>query len=47
VSSIPFVTRLQDLAAIVVFSLLVSFVATIAPSLRASKLNPIDALRHE
>jgi lipoprotein-releasing system permease protein len=47
VSSIPFVTRLQDLAVIVVFSLLVSFLATIAPSLRASRLNPIDALRHE
>jgi lipoprotein-releasing system permease protein len=47
VSSIPFVTRGSDLAIIASFSLLVSFGATILPSLRAARLNPVDALRHE
>ena len=47
VSSIPFVTRAQDLSIIAGFSLLVSFLATVVPSLRAARLNPIEGLRHE
>ena len=47
VSSIPFVTRLRDLAAIAAFAIVVSFLATLLPSLRASRLQPVDALRHE
>ncbi|MGZ8798306.1 MAG: FtsX-like permease family protein [Thermoanaerobaculia bacterium] len=47
VSSIPFVTRGVDLAVIAAFSLIVSFVATIVPSMRAARLNPVEALRHE
>jgi len=47
VSSIPFVTRGLDLLVIAGFSLLVSFTATIVPSLRAAKLTPVEALRHE
>lgn len=47
VSSIPFVTRPVDLAVIAAFSMLVSFGATIVPSMRASRLTPIAALRHE
>jgi lipoprotein-releasing system permease protein len=47
VSSIPFVTRGIDLSVIAAFSLVVSFLATIVPSLRAARLNPVDALRHE
>jgi lipoprotein-releasing system permease protein len=47
VSSIPFITRPIDLSIISAFSLLVSFLATIVPSMRAARLNPIDALRHE
>lgn len=47
VSSIPFVTRGSDLAIIAAFSIIVSFLATIIPSLRAARLNPIAALRHE
>jgi lipoprotein-releasing system permease protein len=46
VSNIPFITRPSDLAIIGAFSLLVSFVATILPSARAARLQPIDALRH-
>jgi lipoprotein-releasing system permease protein len=47
VSSIPFVTRPVDLAIIAVFSILVSFLATLLPSMRAARLNVIEALRYE
>ena len=47
VSSIPFVTRLRDLSLIAGFSLAVSFLATIVPSMRAARLTPVDSLRHE
>ena len=47
VSSIPFVTRPVDLTVIAAFSIIVSFLATLIPSMRASRLNPIQALRHE
>jgi lipoprotein-releasing system permease protein len=47
VSSIPFITRARDLAAIAAFSLIVSFAATVVPSLRAARLNPVDGIRHE
>lgn len=47
VSSIPFVTRPVDLAVIAAFSILVSFLATIFPSMRAARLNPVEALRYE
>jgi lipoprotein-releasing system permease protein len=47
VSSIPFVTRPEDLAVIAAFSISVSFLATILPSMRAARLNPVEALRYE
>ena len=47
VSSIPFVTRPIDLSIIGGFSLLVSFLATVVPSMRAARMNPIEGLRHE
>ena len=47
VSSIPFVTRPRDLSIIGAFSLLVSFLATLVPAMRAARLNPIEGLRHE
>jgi len=47
VSSIPFVTRARDLSIIAGFSIAVSFLATIIPSMRAARLNPVEALRYE
>ena len=47
VSSIPFVTEPLDLTIVALFSLAVSFVATILPSMRAAKLDPVEALRYE
>ena len=47
VSSIPFITRPIDLSVIAGFSILVSFLATLVPSMRAARMHPIDALRHE
>src|SRR5205085_3111949 len=47
VSSIPFITTARDLLSIAGFSMLVSFLATILPSMRAARLNPVEALRYE
>jgi len=47
VSSIPFITRPQDVAVIAAFALAVSFLATIVPSMRAARMNVVEALRHE
>jgi len=47
VSSIPFVTRARDLAVIAAFAIVVSFLATLLPSMRAARMSPVDALRHE
>lgn len=47
VSSIPFVTTPFDLGVIAAFTMTISLVASFVPSLRASRLAPIDALRHE
>ncbi len=47
VSSIPFITKARDLAVIAGFSISVSFLASLLPSMRAARLTPIEALRHE
>jgi lipoprotein-releasing system permease protein len=47
VSSIPFITRPVDVAVIALFAFVVSFLATIVPSLRAARMNVVEALRHE
>lgn len=45
--SLPSVVRLSDVVAIGCFSLFLSFIATIYPAYRASKLNPVEAMRYE
>lgn len=47
VSSIPFISRPIELGAIAAFAIAVSFLATIIPSMRAARLNPVQALRYE
>ena len=47
VSSIPFITRPIDVIVIALFALAVSFLATIVPSMRAARMNVVEALRHE
>ena len=47
VSSIPFIVQPFWLAVIAAFSIAVSFLATIIPSMRAARLNPVEALRYE
>ena len=47
VSSIPFITRPIDVAVTALFALAVSFLATIVPSMRAARMNVVEALRHE
>jgi len=47
VSSIPFITDWTVVATIAVFALAVSFLATLVPSMRAARMNVVEALRHE
>lgn len=47
VSSIPFVTRWTDVAAISLFAVVVSFLATLVPSARAARISPAEAVRYE
>jgi lipoprotein-releasing system permease protein len=47
ISDLPSEVRLDDVATIGVVSLVLSFVATLYPSWRASRVNPAEALRYE
>jgi lipoprotein-releasing system permease protein len=46
-SYVPFVIRPVDFALIALMAVAVSFLATLYPAWRASKLDPVEALRHE
>jgi lipoprotein-releasing system permease protein len=47
ISDLPSDVQLRDVATIGVVSLVMSFIATIYPSWRASRVNPAEALRYE
>lgn len=47
ISYLPFKVRIGDLLMVVGVALGISFLATLYPSWRASKLNPVEALRYE
>lgn len=44
---VPFMTSWQQVAAVSLFALVVTFTATLYPSYRASKMDPVEALRYE
>jgi lipoprotein-releasing system permease protein len=47
ISRIPIILNPFDVTLIVVVSILISFTATIYPSLQAARLTPVEAIRHE
>jgi lipoprotein-releasing system permease protein len=47
ISSMPSDPQTADIAPIVIISLCMSFLATLYPSWRASRVNPAEALRYE
>ena len=47
VDRLPVSLQAEDLVAIVVASVAVAFAATLYPALQASRLEPVDAIRHE
>jgi lipoprotein-releasing system permease protein len=46
-SQLPSVVRMSDVVTVVILSLTLSLLATIYPSWRAARLDPVDALRYE
>jgi lipoprotein-releasing system permease protein len=47
ITHVPFTTRPADLAIVGAVTLLVSFLATLYPAYRASRLDPVEAIRYE
>jgi lipoprotein-releasing system permease protein len=47
ISDLPSDVQLRDVATIGIVSLVLSFLATLYPSWRASRVNPAEALRYE
>jgi lipoprotein-releasing system permease protein len=47
ISDLPSDVQLRDVATIGIVSLALSFLATLYPSWRASRVNPAEALRYE
>jgi lipoprotein-releasing system permease protein len=44
---LPFRLRIEDVAAVTATALVISFLSTLYPAIRASKINPAEALRYE
>jgi lipoprotein-releasing system permease protein len=47
IPDLPSDLQMRDVVSIAVMALVLSFVATILPSLRAARVNPVEALRYE
>jgi len=47
VDKLPLALNMNDVGIIVIGSVAISFLATVFPSIRASQLDPVDAIRHE
>ena len=47
VDHLPVSLQLDDVGKIVVASIVVAFLATIYPAIQASRLEPVDAIRHD
>ncbi len=47
IDRLPVSIHISDVLLIIVVSMLISFVATIYPALQASRLQPVEAIRHE
>lgn len=47
IDKLPVKLEMQDIVLVVVSSLCITFIATLYPSYRASKLDPVEALRYE
>jgi lipoprotein-releasing system permease protein len=47
VDSLPVALDVADFGAIVLLSILISFIATIYPARQAARLQPVEAIRHE
>ena len=47
IDRIPYQVNLEDITTIIVITITISFLATIFPSWRASRLDPAEALRYE
>jgi lipoprotein-releasing system permease protein len=47
VDHLPVAVQIADVAKIVGASILIAFLATVYPALQASRLEPVDAIRHD
>jgi lipoprotein-releasing system permease protein len=47
IDRVPIVVRGQDVLYIVILTLVISFLASLIPALRASKMEPVEAIRYE
>jgi len=47
VDKLPLALNISDVGIIVIGSVAISFLATVFPSVRASQLDPVEAIRHE